>query len=91
MANDEKNKTLHKLYDRSKETPALDVKIGDIEKSNYVNNLFYTILAFIMIITIIILVLYRFNENVIISDRFMIFYFIIIVSIFTFIRFMLNK
>ena len=91
MANDEKNKTLHKLYDRSKETPALDVKIGDIEKSNYANNLFYTILAFIMIITIIILVLYRFNENVIISDRFMIFYFIIIVSIFTFIRFMLNK
>lgn len=88
---DPANIALSKLYATSKETPALSEKIADIERNRYVDNLFYTILAFIMVITIIILVLYRLNDNVIISDRFMIFYFIVIVAIFTFIRFMLNK
>ena len=88
---DPANIALSKLYATSKETPALSEKIADIERKRYVDNLFYTILAFIMVITIIILVLYRLNDNVIISDRFMIFYFIVIVAIFTFIRFMLNK
>lgn len=88
---DPTNIALNKLYAISKDTPELSEKIVDIERDRYVDNLFYTILAFIMVITIILLVLYRLNDNVIISDRFMIFYFIVIVTIFTFIRFMLNK
>ena len=88
---DPKYIALKKLLKLSKETPALDEKIIDSDRRKYINNLFYTILAFIMVITIILLIIYRLNDNVIISDRFMIFYFIVIVFIFTIIRFMLNK
>jgi K+-sensing histidine kinase KdpD len=87
----QKNKDLKHLALISKETPELDNKLVDVKSSNYVNNLFYTILTFIMIITIILLVLYRLNTNAIISDRFMIIYFIAIVILFMFIRFILNK
>ena len=87
---DEKNNALKKLAAISKETPELDNKIVDVKSSGYVNNLFYTILAFIMVITIILLLIYKLNDNIIITDRFMIFYFIIIVIIFMFIRFMLK-
>ena len=88
---DTKNIRLKELVNISKERPLLESKLTDIKNSGFVDNLFYTILAFIMVITIILLVLYRLNDNIIITDRFMIFYFIIIVSIFMFIRFMLNK
>jgi len=91
ITGDENYKKLRKLGDITKETPLLESKLADSKNSGYVDNLFYTILAFIMIITIILLILYRLNDNVIISDRFMIIYFIVIVSIFLFIRFMLNK
>jgi len=86
-----KNKQLTHLAAISKETPELDNKLVDVKSSGYVNKLFYTILAFIMIITIILLILYKLNANAIISDRFMIIYFIVIVILFMFIRFMLNK
>ena len=88
---DEKNNKLKDLVALSKETPELDNKLGDVKKSGYVDSLFYTILAFIMIITIILLVLYRLNDNIIISDRFMIYYFIFIVILFMFVRLILNK
>jgi hypothetical protein len=91
ISDDEKNKKLKDLVGLTKETPELDNKLVDVKNSGYVDSLFYTILAFIMIITIILLVLYRLNDNIIISDRFMIFYFIIIVILFMFIRFILNK
>jgi len=91
IVDDQKNKDLKHLAAISKETPELDNKLVDVKSSGYVNNLFYTILAFIMIITIILLVLYRLNANAIISDRFMIIYFIVIVILFMFIRFILNK
>ena len=91
ILDDEKNKDLKKLATISKDTPELDNKLVDVKNSGYVNNLFYTILAFIMVITIILLILYKLNDNIIITDRFMIFYFIIIVIIFMFIQFMLNK
>jgi hypothetical protein len=87
----QKNKDLKHLAAISKETPELDNKLVDVKSSNYVNNLFYTILTFIMTITIILLVLYRLNTNAIISDRFMIIYFIVIVILFMLIRFILNK
>ena len=86
-----KNKQITHLAAISKETPELDNKLADVKSSGYVNKLFYTILAFIMIITIILLILYKLNANAIISDRFMIIYFIVIVILFMFIRFMLNK
>jgi hypothetical protein len=88
---DPKYIALKKLFKLSKETPAIEEKIADSERSVYIYSLFYTILAFIIVITIILLVLYRLNNNVIITDRFMITYFIIIVLIFTLIRFMLIK
>lgn len=89
ILDDDKNKALKKLATISKDTPELDNKLSDIKSSGYANNLFYTILAFIMIITIILLILYKFNTDII-SDRFMIFYFIIIVILFMFIHFMLK-
>lgn len=91
ILDDQKNKDLKHLALISKETPELDNKLVDVKSSGYVNKLFYTILAFIMIITIILLILYKLNANAIISDRFMIIYFIVIVILFMFIRFMLNK
>ena len=89
ILDNDKNKALKKLASISKETPELDNKLSDVKSSGYANNLFYTILAFIMIITIILLILYKFNTDII-SDRFMIFYFIIIVILFMFIHFMLK-
>jgi K+-sensing histidine kinase KdpD len=91
ILDNQKNKDLKHLAAISKETPELDNKLADVKSSNYVNNLFYTILTFIMTITIILLVLYRLNTNAIISDRFMIIYFIAIVILFMFIRIILNK
>ena len=91
ILDNQKNKDLKHLAAISKETPELDNKLVDVKSSNYVNNLFYTILTFIMIITIILLLLYRLNANAIISDKFMIIYFIVIVILFMFIRFILNK
>jgi len=88
---DTKNIGLKELVNITKERPLLESKLADIKNSGYVDNLFYIILAFIMVITIILLIIYRLNDNIIISDRFMIIYFIVIVSIFMFIRFMLNK
>jgi hypothetical protein len=90
ILNNTKNKQLTHLAAISKETPELDNKLVDVKSSGYVNKLFYTILAFIMIITIILLILYKLNANAIISDRFMIIYFIVIVILFMFIRFMLK-
>ena len=87
---DDKNKALKNLAAIANETPELENKLSDAKNRGYSNNLFYTILGFIMIITIILLILYKLNTNII-SDRFMIFYFIVIVIIFMFIRFMLNK
>jgi len=87
---DQNNKDLKHLAAISKETPELDNKMVDVKNSGYVNKLFYTILAFIMVITIILLLLYKLNANAIISDRFMIIYFIVIVILFMFIRFMLK-
>ena len=89
ILDNDKNKALKNLASISKETPELDNKLSDVKSSGYANNLFYTILAFIMIITIILLILYKFNTDII-SDRFMIFYFIIIVILFMFIHFMLK-
>lgn len=91
ILDDEKNNVFKKLAAISKETPELDNKLIDVKNSGYVNNLFYTILAFIMVITIILLILYKLNNNIIITDKFMILYFIIIVILFMFIQFMLNK
>jgi len=91
ILDNQKNKDLKHLAAISKETTELDNKLVDVKSSNYVNNLFYTILTFIMIITIILLLLYRLNANAIISDKFMIIYFIVIVILFMFIRFILNK
>ena len=91
IVTDQNNKDLKHLAAISKETPELDNKLVDVKSSGYVNNLFYTILAFIMIITIILLVLYKFNDNAIISDKFMMIYLIVIVILFMFIRFILNK
>ena len=87
---DDKNKALKNLAAIANETPELENKLSDAKNRSYSNNLFYTILGFIMIITIILLILYKLNTNII-SDRFMIVYFIVIVIIFMFIRFMLNK
>ena len=87
---DDKNKALKNLAAIANETPELENKLSDAKNRGYSNNLFYTILGFIMIITIILLILYKLNTNII-SDRFMIVYFIVIVIIFMFIRFMLNK
>ena len=89
ILDDEKNKALKKLAAISKDTPELDNKLSDVKSSGYANNLFYIILSFIMIITIILLILYKFNTDII-SDRFMIFYFIIIVILFMFIQYMLK-
>lgn len=91
IVTDQNNKDLKHLAAISKETPELDNKLVDVKSSGYVNTLFYTILAFIMIITIILLVLYKLNDNAIISDKFMIIYFIVIVILFMFIRSILNK
>lgn len=88
---DPKQKVLKNLHTISKDTPALENKLLDIEKSGYADKLFYTILAFIMVITIIILIIYRLNNNIIIDDKFMIIYFIVIVSIFALIQFILNN
>ena len=84
---DIKLKDLHKY---TQETRNLDNKLEDSNKSGSTNQIFYIILAFVMVFTIILLVLYKFNNSAIISDRFMIFYFIAIVCIFTFIHFILN-
>ena len=89
ILDDEKNKALKKLAAISKDTPELDNKLSDVKSGGYANNLFYIILSFIMIITIILLILYKFNTDII-SDRFMIFYFIIIVILFMFIQYMLK-
>jgi hypothetical protein len=72
------------------ETTSLDNKLKDSDKSGFTNHFFYIILAFIIVFTIILLILYKLNNNAIINDRFMIFYFIVIVCIFTFIHFILN-
>jgi len=72
------------------ETTSLDNKLKDSDKSGFTNHFFYIILAFIIVFTIILLILYKVNNNAIINDRFMIFYFIVIVCIFTFIHFILN-
>lgn len=87
----EKEKVLKNLHTISKDTPALENKLIDIKNNSYADNLFYTILAFIMVITIILLVIYRLDNNIIINDNFMIIYFIVIVSIFTLIHFILNS
>lgn len=90
ILNDDKNKELIKLAAIAKETPELENKLADVKNRGYSNNLFYTILGFIMIITIILLILYKLDTNII-SDRFMIVYFIVIVIIFMFIRFLSKK
>ena len=84
------NTQLIDLHKYTQETRNLDNKLKDSDKSGSTNQIFYIILAFVMVFTIILLVLYKFNNNAIINDRFMIFYFIVIVCIFSFIHFILN-
>ena len=84
------NTKLTDLHKYTQETRNLDNKLKDSDKSGSTNQIFYNILAFVMVFTIILLVLYKFNNNAIINDRFMIFYFIVIVCIFSFIHFILN-
>ena len=83
---DPKQIKLKEVYNASQKIATLEYKENDINKRGLSKHLFYIILAFIMVITIILLVLYKFSNNVI-SDGFMIFYFIVIVTLFAFIQY----
>ena len=86
ITKDPKQIALKNIYNASQKTQTLEYKEKDINKTGISNYLFYIILAFVMVITIILLILYKLNNNII-SNGFMTIYFIIIVSIFAFIQY----
>lgn len=86
ITKDPKQIALKDIYNASQRSRTLEYKEKDINKSGISNYLFYIILAFVMVITIILLILYKLNNNII-SNGFMTIYFIIIVSIFAFIQY----